>query len=59
MCKCVDFLRIAGRPIMISLQPRLNKAFDTVVLNPPFGTKQNKGIDMIFLQQAINVCFVC
>ena len=23
---------------------------DTVVMNPPFGTKHNKGLDMIFLQ---------
>lgn len=29
------------------------KCFDTVVTNPPFGTKQNKGIDMIFLQTAL------
>lgn len=29
--------------------------FDTVVLNPPFGTKNNQGIDMIFLQQALRV----
>lgn len=32
-----------------------NKPFDVVVMNPPFGTK-NKGIDMIFLQKAIEVC---
>ena len=28
---------------------------DTVVMNPPFGTKNNKGIDMVFLQRAIEV----
>ncbi|RUO96695.1 S-adenosyl-L-methionine-dependent methyltransferase, partial [Jimgerdemannia flammicorona] len=27
---------------------------DTIVMNPPFGTK-NKGIDMVFLKKAINV----
>lgn len=31
------------------------KMIDTVVMNPPFGTKNNKGIDMFFLQQAVNV----
>ncbi|XP_066921146.1 rRNA N6-adenosine-methyltransferase METTL5-like [Clytia hemisphaerica] len=28
---------------------------DTVVMNPPFGTKNNKGIDMYFLQKAISI----
>jgi len=28
---------------------------DTVVMNPPFGTKNNNGIDMIFLKKAIEV----
>ena len=27
--------------------------FDTVIMNPPFGTKHNKGLDMVFLQRAI------
>ncbi|RUS14660.1 hypothetical protein BC937DRAFT_93501 [Endogone sp. FLAS-F59071] len=27
---------------------------DTIVMNPPFGTK-NKGIDMVFLKKAINI----
>lgn len=26
--------------------------FDTVIMNPPFGTKHNAGIDMTFLQVA-------
>lgn len=29
--------------------------FDTVLLNPPFGTKSNAGIDMLFLQQAVTM----
>lgn len=29
--------------------------FDIVLMNPPFGTKHNEGIDMQFLQQAIKV----
>lgn len=31
------------------------KAFDTVLMNPPFGTKHNAGMDMKFLMSAINV----
>ena len=27
--------------------------FDTVIMIPPFGTKHNKGLDMVFLQTAI------
>lgn len=29
--------------------------FDTVVMNPPFGTKNNSGVDMNFLQTAIEM----
>uniref|UniRef100_A0A336KU10 Methyltransferase-like protein 5 n=1 Tax=Culicoides sonorensis TaxID=179676 RepID=A0A336KU10_CULSO len=29
--------------------------FDTVILNPPFGTKNNAGMDMKFLQSAISL----
>jgi hypothetical protein len=35
-------------PTPTTLLPR---AFDTVIMNPPFGTK-TKGLDMVFLQQA-------
>lgn len=31
------------------------KAFDTVLMNPPFGTKHNAGMDMKFLMSALNV----
>eukprot|EP00055_Hartaetosiga_balthica_P016545 m.105331 g.105331 ORF g.105331 m.105331 type:complete len:214 (-) comp9129_c0_seq1:2374-3015(-) len=30
--------------------------FDTIIMNPPFGTKNNSGIDMKFLEQAAHVC---
>lgn len=33
-----------------------HKFFDTVIMNPPFGTKQNAGLDMIFLKRAIDLC---
>lgn len=29
--------------------------FDTVITNPPFGTKNNEGIDMKFLDRALSV----
>ncbi|EGD76738.1 methyltransferase-like protein 5 [Salpingoeca rosetta] len=29
---------------------------DTVIMNPPFGTKKNAGIDMNFLEQASRIC---
>jgi predicted RNA methylase len=31
------------------------KQFDTVIMNPPFGTKHNRGIDMKFLQAALDL----
>lgn len=34
---------------------RWYKAFDTVILNPPFGTKNNSGIDMEFLKIASKI----
>lgn len=32
-----------------------HKAFDTVLMNPPFGTKKNSGMDMKFLKVAIQL----
>jgi len=32
-----------------------NDRFDTVVMNPPFGTKHNKGLDLLFLQTGLNI----
>ena len=32
---------------------RFYKFFDTVILNPPFGTKRNQGTDMEFLKTAL------
>ncbi|KAI2799032.1 hypothetical protein RDWZM_006773 [Blomia tropicalis] len=34
---------------------KLNQRFQVVVMNPPFGTKNNKGIDMLFLKRGIDV----
>ena len=35
--------------------PLLSNAVDTVITNPPFGTKNNKGIDIQFLKTAIRL----
>ncbi|CAH1757656.1 9313_t:CDS:2 [Entrophospora sp. SA101] len=34
---------------------KYKKKIDTVIMNPPFGTKNNKGIDLIFLKKAIEI----
>ena len=31
-------------------------SFDTAIMNPPFGTKNNEGIDMEFLDRALCLC---
>lgn len=31
------------------------KAFDTVIMNPPFGTKHNAGMDLRFLETAFGL----
>ncbi|KAH0561396.1 rRNA N6-adenosine-methyltransferase METTL5 [Cotesia glomerata] len=38
--------------ILKYLPGKFEKAFDTVIMNPPFGTKNNAGIDMEFLEIA-------
>lgn len=50
-----DFLNADVRQMVRSkaLKSRLNGQFDTVVMNPPFGTKHNQGIDVDFLQAAL------
>lgn len=46
----IDFLQAdLGPGIPSILSPG---SFDTVVMNPPFGTKNNAGIDMVFLRRA-------
>lgn len=41
--------------IIHALPDRWKKKFDTVLMNPPFGTKHNRGIDMKFLQIALDL----
>ena len=37
------------------LPDHTHQKFDTVLLNPPFGTKHNQGIDMLFVKQALSL----
>lgn len=39
----------------LQINSRWTKTFDTVIMNPPFGTKNNSGIDMKFLKIGINL----
>jgi predicted RNA methylase len=45
----VHFFEALGDKLLVE-----NKKIDVVIMNPPFGTKK-KGIDMIFLQKALQV----
>ncbi|CAK9292650.1 unnamed protein product [Gordionus sp. m RMFG-2023] len=58
-CKCVGFdidedaLQVATDVTMLDATLNIQrKPFDIIVMNPPFGTKNNKGLDMKFLSVA-------
>lgn len=40
---------------VLTLPMIMRERYDTVVLNPPFGTKNNAGIDLAFLQSALTM----
>lgn len=40
---------------MLHIAGKFEKFFDSVVMNPPFGTKNNTGIDVRFLEAAIKL----
>ncbi|KAI5107305.1 methyltransferase-like protein 5 [Silurus meridionalis] len=40
---------------ILSIGSLYTKKFDTVIMNPPFGTKHNQGIDMQFLKTALSM----
>lgn len=46
-CVRANVLQLAGS--------KWDKAFDTVIMNPPFGTKHNAGMDMRFLEVAMRL----
>lgn len=57
MDRCLpdDHLEIVQADVTSRSFAREACTFDTVILNPPFGTKNNQGIDMVFLQTALKV----
>ncbi|KZC12793.1 PREDICTED: methyltransferase-like protein 5 [Dufourea novaeangliae] len=44
------FVEVIQCDVLQYLPGKFEKYFDTVVMNPPFGTKHNSGIDMKFLE---------
>lgn len=48
----VDFVQCDVLSDLASAESSWHGAFDTVVMNPPFGTKKNAGMDMKFLKIA-------
>lgn len=50
---CIEFVQCDIRDR--SFPERWRKTFDTVVMNPPFGTKNNSGVDALFLEQALQL----
>lgn len=51
LMKCCDFILCDIKNIEKCVKP---KAFDTVIMNPPFGTRE-KGADLVFLKSAISI----
>ncbi|XP_067939617.1 rRNA N6-adenosine-methyltransferase METTL5-like [Watersipora subatra] len=48
---CVDLLQMDA----LFIPDRLRKSFDVAIMNPPFGTKHNKGIDIRFLKAGLSL----
>lgn len=51
----VDFIQCDVLNDLATEGSTWNKSFDTVLMNPPFGTKKNAGMDMKFLKIAIQL----
>ncbi|XP_012216187.1 rRNA N6-adenosine-methyltransferase Mettl5 [Linepithema humile] len=49
------FVEVVQCDVLQYLPGKFEKHFDTVVMNPPFGTKNNAGVDMKFLEVAIKL----
>lgn len=48
----IDFV---NTDLSVATLDRFKGKLDTVIMNPPFGTKNNKGVDMVLLKKAIEV----
>ncbi|KAL6260202.1 hypothetical protein P5V15_007737 [Pogonomyrmex californicus] len=49
------FVEIVQCDILRFLPGKFEKYFDTIIMNPPFGTKNNAGVDMKFLEAALKL----
>ncbi|KYN17645.1 Methyltransferase-like protein 5 [Trachymyrmex cornetzi] len=49
------FVEVVQCDVLQYLPGKFEKYFDTVIMNPPFGTKNNAGIDIKFLEVAIRL----
>ncbi|CAO0789294.1 unnamed protein product [Mucor circinelloides] len=48
----IDFV---NTDLSVATLDRFKGKLDTIIMNPPFGTKNNKGVDMVLLKKAIEV----
>ncbi|KAI8646328.1 S-adenosyl-L-methionine-dependent methyltransferase [Parasitella parasitica] len=48
----IDFV---NTDLSVATLDRFKGKLDTIIMNPPFGTKNNKGVDMILLNKAIEI----
>ncbi|XP_054715577.1 rRNA N6-adenosine-methyltransferase METTL5-like [Uloborus diversus] len=55
-CENIDFIQC---DVLSMENTKWHKSFDTVIMNPPFGTKGNKGTDMLFLRTALSLAKHC
>ena len=50
----IDYADLVLADVVHGCVPRTG-AFDTVLMNPPFGTKHNKGIDLAFVRKGLDL----
>lgn len=48
-----DIVNISPKDVKCASENIFSKKFDTVIMNPPFGTKKNAGIDMEFVKAGL------
>lgn len=51
----INTLELSEMNVCSGMGTCYHSQFDTVIMNPPFGTKRNEGIDMVFLEEAVKV----
>jgi len=51
----IDNYDLVQTDVVNSLLPPTHAQFDTVLMNPPFGTKHNKGIDLAFVRKGLDI----